>query len=157
MPAVLFVCTGNICRSPTAEGVFRAVVEENGMTGAVTVDSAGTGGWHVGEPPDPRSCEAALRRGVDITGQRARQVRKDDFDRFDIIVALDESHLRQLELMRRDGHPNRPRLFLDFAPALGLRDVPDPYYGGPDGFENVLDMIEAASAGLLAEIRANHP
>ena len=157
MTAVLFVCTGNICRSPTAEGVFRALVEDNGMTGAVTVDSAGTGGWHVGEPPDPRSCEAALRRGVDITGQRARQVRKDDFDRFDIIVALDESHLRQLELMRPDGHPNRPRLVLDFAPALGLRDVPDPYYGGPDGFENVLDMIEAASAGLLAEIRANHP
>ena len=157
MPAVLFVCTGNICRSPTAEGVFRALVEKNDLAETVTVDSAGTAGWHVGDPPDPRSCEAALRRGVDIAGQRARQFRTDDFRQFEFVIALDESHLRQLELMCPDGHPNPPRMFLDFAPALGLRDVPDPYYGGPDGFEDVLDMIEAASAGLLAEIRANHP
>ncbi len=157
MPAVLFVCTGNICRSPTAEGAFRALLEANGLAGSVAVDSAGTGNWHVGEPPDERASEAALRRGIDISDQRARQVRVEDFERFDFVLALDEGHYRQLERLCPDGQRHRLRLFLDFAPALGTRDVPDPYYGGPDGFEIVLDMIEAASAGLLAEIRANHP
>ncbi len=156
MPAVLFVCTGNICRSPTAEGVFRAVLEANGLAEAVAVDSAGTGSWHVGEPPDARAREAAARRGIDISDQRARQVREADFDRFDLVLALDEGHYRQLERLCPDGRRDRLRLLLDFAPALGIPDVPDPYYGGPDGFETVLDMIEAASAGLLAEIRANH-
>jgi protein-tyrosine phosphatase len=156
MPAVLFVCTGNICRSPTAEGVFRALLAANGLAETVTVDSAGTGGWHVGEPPDSRSCEAALRRGVDIADQRARQVGPADFHRFDLVLAMDEGHYHQLERLCPEGHRQRLRLFLDFAPALGISDVPDPYYGGGDGFEDVLDMIEAASAGLLAELRANH-
>lgn len=156
MPAILFVCTGNICRSPTAEGVFRALVEANGLAESIVVDSAGTGSWHVGKPPDRRAREAALRRGVDITDQRARQVRTEDFDRFDLVLALDQGHYRELELLCPDGSGDRLRLFLDFAPALGTGDVPDPYYGGGDGFETVLDMIEAASAGLLAEIRANH-
>ena len=154
MQAVLFVCTGNICRSPTAEGAFRALLEANGLAESVTVDSAGTGSWHVDEPPDARASEAALRRGIDIADQRARQVREEDFDRFDLILAMDESHFQQLQSLCPDGQRHRLRLFLDFAPALGTRDVPDPYYGGPDGFEIVLDMIEAASAGLLAEIRA---
>ncbi len=157
MPAVLFVCTGNICRSPTAEGVFRALLEANGLAEEVAVDSAGTGSWHVGEPPDARAREAALRRGIDIADQRARQVQVEDFDRFDLVLAMDEGHYQQLQRLCPDNQRHRLRLLLDFAPALGTRDVPDPYYGGPDGFETVLDMIEAAGAGLLAEIRANKP
>ncbi len=157
MQSVLFVRTGNICRSPTAEGAFRALLEANGLSEAVVVDSAGTGSWHVGEPPDARAREAALRRGIDIADQRARQVQVEDFDRFDLILAMDEGHHQQLQRLCPDDQRHRLRLFLDFAPALGTRDVPDPYYGGPDGFETVLDMIEAASAGLLAEIRANNP
>ncbi len=157
MQAVLFVCTGNICRSPTAEGVFRTLLEANGLAGSVAVDSAGTGNWHIGEPPDARDSEAALRRGIDIADQRARQVQVEDFDRFDLVLAMDEGHYQQLQRLCPDDQRHRLRLVLDFAPALGTREVPDPYYGGPDGFETVLDMIEAAGAGLLAEIRANNP
>ena len=157
MTSVLFVCTGNICRSPTAEGAFRTLLAANGLAASVAADSAGTGSWHVGEPPDARAREAALRRGIDISDQRARQVRAEDFDRFDLILAMDQSHFQQLQRLCPDSQRHRLRLFLDFAPAFGIRDVPDPYYGGPDGFEIVLDMIEAANAGLLAEIRANIP
>ena len=155
MKAVLFVCTGNICRSPTAEGVFRKLLEANGLAESVDVDSAGTGNWHVGESPDDRACEAAVRRGIDIADQRARQVRIEDFDRFDLILAMDQGHYQELQRLCPDSQRHRLRLFLDCAPALGARDVPDPYYGGSDGFETVLDMIEAACVGLLAEIRAN--
>jgi protein-tyrosine phosphatase len=153
---ILFVCTGNICRSPTAEGVFRKLVAEAGLADRVTVASAGTHGYHVGEPPDERSCAAALRRAVDIGAQRAQRVKRADFVEYDLILAMDRGHYRALRSMAPGDAAHRVRLFLDFAPELGIKDVPDPYYGGPDGFEDVLDMIETASAALLAELRKTH-
>jgi protein-tyrosine phosphatase len=153
---VLFVCTGNICRSPTAEGVFRKLVAEAGLAEAVGIASAGTHGYHVGEPPDARSCAAALRRAVDIAAQRARRVSRADFADFDLILAMDRGHHRALRAMAPPGAAERVRLFLDYAPELGLKDVPDPYYGGPDGFEDVLDLIETAAARLLEELRRTH-
>jgi len=153
MIKVLFVCTGNICRSPTAHGVFRALVERQGLAGQITVDSAGTHAYHVGEPPDRRSTEAARRRGFGLDDLRARQVIKQDFETFDLILAMDRGHfgllLGQCPPNRRDALA----LFLSFAPQGNGLDVPDPYYGGGDGFERVLDMIEAGSAGLLDHIR----
>jgi len=153
MVKVLFVCTGNICRSPTAEGVFRALVEREGLADRVSVESAGTHAYHVGEPPDLRSTEAARRRGIELKDLRARQVKPEDFHRFDLILAMDRSHygilLGRCPPERQDGLA----LFLSYAPALERQDVPDPYYGGPDGFEAVLDMVEAGSAGLLDAIR----
>ncbi|CAA7616598.1 low molecular weight protein-tyrosine-phosphatase [Magnetospirillum sp. SS-4] len=153
MVKVLFVCTGNICRSPTAHGVFRALVEREGLSGRVAVDSAGTHAYHVGEPPDRRSAEAARRRGVEIKDLRARQVALSDFRDFDLLLAMDRGHFQTLQANCPDGLGPRLAMFLSFAPHLNLLDVPDPYYGGPDGFEKVLDMIEAGSAGLLAHIR----
>ncbi len=153
MVKVLFVCTGNICRSPTAHGVFRDMVGAAGLAGRVEVDSAGTHAYHVGEPPDRRSTEAARRRGFELKDLRARALKKGDFAEFDLLLAMDRGHL---EIMRRACPPElheRLALFLSFAPQLGLTDVPDPYYGAGDGFERVLDMIEAGSAGLLAHIR----
>ena len=149
---VLFVCTGNICRSPTAEGVFRRLVEDAGLAHVIEIDSAGTGAWHAGEPPDARSQEAALRRGIDLSAQQARPVDRDDFHAFDVIVAMDRGHLRELHRAAPPGATARIELLLDHAPEHG-RDVPDPYYGAGDGFERVLDMIEAAGAGLLAALR----
>ncbi|HVO15677.1 MAG TPA: low molecular weight protein-tyrosine-phosphatase [Alphaproteobacteria bacterium] len=156
MVKILFVCTGNICRSPTAEGVFRKLVAEAGLDDAVAVDSAGTHGYHVGEPPDERSCAAALRRAVDITAQRARRVSRADFAEFDLILAMDRDHFRALRAMAPQGAAERVRLFLDYAPELGVKDVPDPYYGGPDGFEDVLDLIETAAEKLLLDLRRTH-
>jgi len=153
---VLFVCLGNICRSPTAEGVFRKLVRDHGLADRVTVGSAGTGGWHVGEPPDGRAVEAAGRRGVDLSGIRARQAKRGDFKRFDYVVAMDVENLRSLARICPEGERHRLHLFLDFAPELGRRDVPDPFYGGGDGFEAVLDMVEAAAEGLLLHIREKH-
>lgn len=150
---LLFVCTGNICRSPTAEGVFRARAGMAGLAHRFTLDSAGTHGYHIGEPPDPRSCEAALRRGVDLSTQRARKVTAPDFSHFDLLLAMDRGHLRALQALAPPEQADRAHLFLRFAPRLGLKDVPDPYYGGPDGFEQVLDLIEAASDGLLEHLR----
>lgn len=151
---VLFVCTGNICRSPTAEGVFRALLTAEGLDGQVDVESAGTHGYHIGEPPDARSQEAALRRGIDLSGHRARRTRPSDFTDFDYVLAMDDSNLDALGRAPADGA--EVGLFLDFAPKLNEREVPDPYYGGASGFEHVLDLVEAASAGLLAAIRERH-
>lgn len=154
MVRVLFVCTGNICRSPTAEGVFRARVAAAGLADRVSTDSAGTHGYHVGEPPDERSARAALARGVDISDLRARRVRADDFHRFDLILAMDRGHLRALTGMMPPTPRASVRLFLDFARGCGgAKDVPDPYYGDGKGFDLVLDMIEDGVAGLLEEVR----
>ncbi|MEL7451268.1 MAG: low molecular weight protein-tyrosine-phosphatase [Pseudomonadota bacterium] len=150
---VLFVCLGNICRSPTAEGVFRKLLEEQGDDLDVVVDSAGTQNYHVGEPPDTRSQAAALARGIDISGQRARQVIATDFAEFDLVLAMDESNLANLRAMSSSTHHERVRLFLEFSPDDTRTSVPDPYYGGANGFEEVLDIVEDAAAGLLQHVR----
>ena len=150
---VLFVCMGNICRSPTAEGVFRKVVAEVAPELVVAVDSAGTHAYHTGEAPDPRAQRAALRRGIDISEQRARKVRVEDFQTFDYLLAMDELNYETLVQQSPSEHANRVRLFLDFAPEAGRRDVPDPYYGGSTGFEYVLDLVEEAALGLAAQLR----
>jgi protein-tyrosine phosphatase len=152
---VLFVCMGNICRSPTAEGVMRSLVREQGLEDRIEIDSAGTGGWHVGEPPDARATEAARRRGIALEGA-ARQIVPEDFERFDLIVAMDRENLRGLLAMAPDeAAANRVRLLREFDPdASGDLDVPDPYYGGDRGFETVLDHVQAACRGLLEELRA---
>lgn len=156
MVAVLFVCTGNICRSPTAEGVFRRLVDEAGLAGAVHIDSAGTTDYHVGEAPDPRAREAARRRGIRLDGLCARQVAPDDFDRFDLVLAMDRGHLRQLERLCPPGREGRLRLFMDFAPHMGADEVPDPYYGTDKGFDYVLDLVEAGAQGLLEHLKREH-
>ena len=149
---VLFVCTGNICRSPTAEGVFRRMVEEAGLIGRIGADSAGTEGFHIGEAPDPRSALAARARGYPIDDLRARQVRPRDFESFDLVLAMDRGHLNHLKRLCPPELAVRVRLFLDFAPWAGSRDVPDPYYGGPEGFSRVLDLIEAGCRGVLESL-----
>ncbi len=149
---VLFVCLGNICRSPTAEGVFRHKLRAVGLEGQVQVDSAGTGDWHVGKAPDSRTRQAAQRRGYDLSAQRARQVEVADFQRFDLILAMDQSNLRNLQALRPAGARADLDLYLRRF-DLALDEVPDPYYGGEDGFEQVLDLIEQASDALLIEIK----
>lgn len=155
MVKVLFVCSGNICRSPTAEGVFRALLRREGIDHLVSTDSAGTHDYHLGDPPDPRSQQAARVRGVDIDDLRARKVRREDFEAFDYVLAMDRGHFRQLEALCPPALKHRLRMFMSFAPDFGAAEVPDPYYGDDNGFERVLDMCEAAAAGLLTEIRAN--
>jgi protein-tyrosine phosphatase len=152
---ILFVCMGNICRSPTAEGVMRRVLDDAGLAGRVHVESAGTGGWHAGEPPDERATLAARRRGIALEGA-ARQVRPADFRDFDLLIAMDRSNLRELLAVAPDEDAaEKVRLLREFDPASsGDLDVPDPYYGGARGFETVLDMVEAACRGLLDELRA---
>lgn len=157
MVKVLFVCTGNICRSPSAEGVFRHMVRQAGLDAVIATDSAGTHSFHVGEPPDPRSQEAALRRGIDLGDLRARKVRPQDFQDFDLLLAMDSGHYNQLLALCPPGREDRVRMFLSFAPDLRVTDVPDPYYGEENGFDYVLDLIEAASAGLLAHLRDQLP
>jgi protein-tyrosine phosphatase len=152
---VLFVCTGNICRSPTAEGMFRARARAAGLLDRLQVDSAGTHDYHVGEPPDRRAIAHAARRGIDIAGLRARQLRRADFARFDYVLAMDRGHERLL-LRQAGPRKDRVRLYLDFAPELAGRDVPDPYYGEAEDFEHVLDLVEPAAAGLLEHIRRCH-
>jgi len=151
--SVLMVCLGNICRSPMAEGVFRHILEEEGLGSRISVDSAGTGSWHVGEAPDIRSIRTAAGHGVTLTGA-ARQVRPEDFRTFDYIVAMDGSNLENLERFR-DGAGGKAALYLlrEFDPEGGPgAEVPDPYYGGPGGFEDVYSMVERSSRGLLDHI-----
>jgi len=150
---ILFVCLGNICRSPTAEVVFRAVAQREAPDLTLEIDSAGTAGYHVGELPDRRTRQAAARRGYDMSALRARVVEPDDFEHFDLILAMDRENLRALERSAPAQARDRLRLFLEFAPEAGISEVPDPYYGGPNGFEDVLDLVEAASRGLLEHLR----
>lgn len=154
--SVLFVCMGNICRSPTAQGVFESLVEKHSLADIIAIDSAGTHAYHIGEPPDARASAAALNRGIDLSAQQARRVSPDDFERFDYVLAMDNDNYELLAASCPSGFESRLRLFLDFAPDLEAREVPDPYYGGGSGFERVLDLIEQASEGLLAEIRQQH-
>lgn len=154
---VLFVCLGNICRSPTAEGVFRTLVQRSGLQDHIEIDSAGTGAWHIGEPPDARAREAAARRGYDLSRLRARQVvAPDDFVQFDHVLAMDHNNLLDLHRQCPEHLKERVRLFMTHAAAFDQNEVPDPYFGGESGFEQVLDMIENASEGLLAYLRSRH-
>ena len=153
---VLFVCLGNICRSPMAQGVFARFVEEEGLEGSVEVDSAGTHAFHIGECPDQRACAAALKRGVDLSHQRARRVVRRDFEEFDYVLAMDRYNYAHLQSYCPDEFGHKLRCVLEFAPQLAEREVPDPYYGGGSGFESVLDMLELAGQGLLRDIRTRH-
>jgi protein-tyrosine phosphatase len=155
MVKVLFVCLGNICRSPTAEGVFRALVEREGLAGAVEVDSAGTHAYHVGSAPDQRAREAARRRGIDLSRIRGRRAEPSDFHEFDYVLAMDEENHYHLRAIAGD-HGHKLRLFMEFSERFSETEVPDPYYGGANGFERVLDMIEDAAEGLLRELRRSH-
>lgn len=150
---ILFVCMGNICRSPTAEGVFRQLQKVHAPELKIYVDSAGTHAYHVGEPPDPRAVRAAERRGIDLMKLRARRVEDEDFARFDLILAMDSLNRAALEDRCDPQYRERIRLFLEFARQRDIVDVPDPYYGGVSGFERVLDMVEEASLGLIAHLR----
>jgi len=156
MVKVLFVCLGNICRSPTAEGVFRTLVRAQGMEEIVQIDSAGTHAYHVGAPPDARAQAAATRRGVDLSALRGRQVTCHDIESFDYILAMDRENLANLLALSPRGHEHKISLFLEFTPSRPEREVPDPYFGGATGFDRVLDMIEEAAIGLLDHIRRNH-
>lgn len=149
---LLFVCLGNICRSPMAEGVFRRVAEEEGVAHLFEIDSAGLGDWHVGQAPDTRAQSAARRRGIDISGQSARQVQHADYTRFDLLLAMDGSNFAELTQLAPKHARHRIRRLLDFAPHTETQDVPDPFFGGREGFDHALDLIEHASRGLLAEL-----
>jgi len=156
MVKVLFVCMGNICRSPTAEGVFRHIVKQSGLQDHIHIDSAGTHAYHVGEPPDARAQLAASRRQFDLSDQRARKVSADDFHQFDYVLAMDRSNYAELDIICPPGQQTKLRLFLEYADNFEEREVPDPYYGGDQGFEHVLDLVEDASRGLLAAIQQDH-
>lgn len=149
---VLFVCMGNICRSPTAEGVFRHQVEAAGLTGMILIDSAGTHDYHIGKSPDRRAQQAALRRNYDLSALRGRQVATSDFHEFDYILAMDRDNLANLQRICPQAQQHKLSLFMEFSRKSGEREVPDPYYGGEQGFENVLDMVEDAASGLLDAI-----
>jgi len=154
--SVLFVCMGNICRSPTAQGVFRHLVEQEGLAHQILTDSAGTIGYHAGDQPDRRARQTALKRGVDLSDLRARRVRTEDFESFDYVIAMDRANYNDLLEICPPNHEERLHLFLDFAPHLPEDEVPDPYYGGVAGFDRVFDLVEAASRGLLQHIRERH-
>lgn len=147
---------GNICRSPTAHGVFEQMVEKAGLAEQIETDSAGTHAYHVGNPPDPRSQETALGRGVDLSRQRARKAAREDFERFDYVIAMDRDNLNNLLALASEKQREKLHLLLDFAPELGIREVPDPYYGGARGFDRVFDLVSSAAEALLAVIRKEH-
>ena len=154
MIRVLFVCLGNICRSPMAQGLFVKRLHEHGLAERVRVDSAGTHAYHIGHPPDPRAQETVQQVGVDITAQRARQIIGEDLDAFDYVLVMDEDNLARVQGLATGDHRAEIRLFLDFAEDRAEQSVPDPYYGGIHGFEQVQDLIEHASEGLIAHLRA---
>jgi len=147
---------GNICRSPTAQGVFRALLQREGLSERILTDSAGTIAYHVGEKPDRRAMQTAMKRGVDLSDLRARRTRAEDFEAFDYVVAMDHANYNDLREICPPGYEDRLHLFLDFAPHRPEDEVPDPYYGGVAGFDRVYDLIEDASRGLLKHILANH-
>ncbi|MCM2307954.1 MAG: low molecular weight phosphotyrosine protein phosphatase [Sulfuritalea sp.] len=149
---ILFVCTGNICRSPTAEGVARGLAQQQGVEQLFEFDSAGTHGYHLGEPPDPRSIAAARRRGYDLAPLRARRVTEFDFIRFDRVLAMGPDHLASLQRACPPQHRNKLGLLLDFSERFDLTEVPDPYYGGAEGFEHVLDLVEDAAMQLIRQL-----
>lgn len=150
------VCMGNICRSPLAHGLFEDLVEREGLSDLIVVDSAGTHAYHIGEAPDPRSQQTARRHGIDLSHQRARRVAHPDFEEFDYILAMDRDNYSILVRSAPAEHHSKIRLFLEFAPERDEEEVPDPYYGGPEGFDRVYDMVEAAARGLLQDIRSRH-
>lgn len=154
MTRVLFVCMGNICRSPLAEGVFANLLNEAGLDGGMSCDSAGTSAYHVGDPPDPRAVSVARRAGIDISHQRARQVIAEDFEEFDLILAMDEDNLAILARRCPDQHSHKLGLFLSYTDDIPLRELPDPYYGGEDGFERCLDLVQQAAQGLVRVLRS---
>ncbi|UZE97956.1 low molecular weight protein-tyrosine-phosphatase [Alkalimarinus alittae] len=156
MVKVLFVCLGNICRSPTAHGVFDALLKSEGLADKVAVDSAGTAAWHIGKTPDNRSQAAAKNRGVDLSYIRARQVEASDLDEYDYVLAMDKSNLENLTELSTPENRNKVKLFLEYAQHHIESEVPDPYYGGAKGFNTVLDLVEDASAGLLDDIKKRH-
>lgn len=155
MKKVLFVCLGNICRSPTADGIFRQLVVREKLDQKILVDSAGTGDWHIGKAPDSRTVVAAHQRGYDLSVLRARQVKAQDFAEFDYVLAMDKSNLMDLQRMKPSTYTGHLGLFLEFGSRDDYREVPDPYYGEKDGFELVLDLVEDAAQGLLNHIRSN--
>ncbi|MEE4245938.1 MAG: low molecular weight protein-tyrosine-phosphatase [Kangiellaceae bacterium] len=148
---VLFVCLGNICRSPTAEGVFRQLIEQRRLAHRFDIDSAGTSAYHVGEQPDKRAMEAARKRQIELSTIRSRALTRDDFSKYDYLIAMDRNNYKDMQAMTEQDFRSKVHLFLDFA-NVDESDVPDPYYGGPDGFEHVLNLVEQASRGLLAHI-----
>jgi protein-tyrosine phosphatase len=153
---VLFVCMGNICRSPLAHGLFEARVARAGLAEQITIDSAGTHAYHVGNAPDPRSQETALSHGFDLSAQRARKVDSTDFENFDYVLAMDNDNRALLSAQCPDEHRHKLKLMLEFAPQLTETEVPDPYYGGASGFERVYQLIDAAADGLMADIQARY-
>ncbi len=152
---VLFVCMGNICRSPTAEGYFQHIVKDAGLSSHITTDSAGTHAYHIGSPPDARAQAAASKRNIDLSALRGRKIESSDFEHFDYIIAMDQENYSNLKIIS-NGQTDKLFMFLDFAEHFSEDEVPDPYYGGDQGFEHVLDLIEDASQGLLKSIKEKH-
>lgn len=153
---VLFVCMGNICRSPTAHALFRQLVEDEGLEQAIKIDSAGTHAYHVGEAPDRRSAAKALSMGIDMSDLRARQAVPEDFYEFDYVLAMDADNYANLQAICPAGYESRLGMFLDFAKEYSTNEVPDPYYGGASGFDHVFDLVDSGSRGLLEDIREKH-